>query len=454
MRRRLAVFAGLLVLAAGLTGAGCAVPTLGRPKAQDLTPAVDRVEAEINSALLRRGVSPAEVRAGGRAESRLAKTANARWTHRSFTLVAQPTFCDLTPADYAAAVREGARRAGARVREVGKAESGAASAPAVRLTVELPVRVGRQSLIIEALEITIVPPGAAGRAGAGEEGAGERESLGPEPEPQESGDPPRVALIIDDWGYEQVVAWDFLALPVPLTMAVIPFLPASERLARAGHAHGWEILVHLPMEPESARLGQEEGMLRVDMTEEELRQAVQEALAAVPFAAGVNNHKGSRATRDPRVMRVVLGELAARGFFFVDSRTSPSSVAGRIAREQGLAYGENLLFLDGQPDVGYIRQNLQALVQAAERNGYAIGIGHVRKETLSALQTELPLLLQRGVVFTPVQQLVRPDFRYRWWPAVRPPRVPPRPPATAPTPSPPPVQPAAPAPPAPAPEPA
>ncbi|MGE5554099.1 MAG: divergent polysaccharide deacetylase family protein, partial [Betaproteobacteria bacterium] len=406
MQRKVTLRGSLLALAAaiGLAVTGCAVPVLSRQA--DLTPAVDRVERAIGAALLRQGVALAEVRTGVQAETVHSRSPNARWTHRSYTIVAHPTFRQLKPSDYAAAVREGVRRAGARAREDCRL-SPRGAVETVRFAVLVPVRIGRQRLTIDALAITIVPPDTP----PADEGVDASPSRA-EAEPESEGSP-RVALIIDDWGYEQPFASEFFALPVPLTMAVLPHRPASERLAREGHERGWEVLVHLPLEPESPREA-EAGMIRVAMSDGAVRRAVAEALAAVPYAVGVNNHKGSRATRDRRVVNAMLDEVSARRFFLVDSRTSPASVVGEMARERGLAYGENLLFLDGRSDPDYIRHMLRIVAQAAERNGYAIGIGHVREATLAALRAELPLLLQRGVAFVPVGQLVRPDFRYRW----------------------------------------
>lgn len=381
------LLAAVLVAVVSVTlWSGCARPVLGPVRTMDLTPAVGRAEGEINAALLRLGVAPAEVETGVRTTTRtITQPVRARWTHRAFTIVAEPTFRDLAPADYAAAVREGAGRAGARVTGVAGAAAGAATGTR-RLTVEVPVRVAGRSLVLDAFEITVVPP----------------ERLAPAP----SG-AARVALIIDDWGLDSQVAEEFFALPVPLTMAVIPFLPASEALARTGHAHGWDVLVHLPMQPEDPRQDEGKGMIRVTMSDEEIRRRVAEDLAAVPYAVGVNNHKGSRATQDPRVVNLVLDEVVARGLFFVDSRTSSRSVAAGLARNRGVAYGENYLFLDGRADVGYIRQNLRTLVGAATRNGVAIGIAHVRPHTLAALQAELPDLLRSGVTFVPVHEVVQ-----------------------------------------------
>lgn len=394
---------GLVILCGVLAAvaAGCtSAPTLRRTERTYLPGVADRAVAEIDAALLRLGASPAEVRRDlVRATASLDQPVPISWTRWTFTLLAFPTFRELTPEDYAKAVREGARLAG------GEAVAVTAGPDAsLHLEVKVPVKAGGRRMKVEALKITVRPPDR-------EPVAVRRPVDQPTPAAPRSGGAPQVALIIDDWGYEQSFASDFFSLPVPLTMAVIPFLPAGEHLALAGQAHGWEVILHLPMEAENHEYASTPGLIRVGMSETEIEAAVDRALAAVPQADGVNNHMGSRATQDPRVMRTVLNRLSSRNLFFVDSRTTPASVAAAQAKERGMAYGENALFLDNKKSVEYTRAQLRSLAAAAEVHGYAIGIGHVRRETLTALQLELPRLIQEGVRFVLARDVVGTDFR-------------------------------------------
>ena len=60
---------------------------------------------------------------------------------------------------------------------------------------------------------------------------------------------PKLAFVIDDWGHRWEAAEGFLELQVPMTFAVLPYLPkTSEHAARAAAA-GYEVILHLPMEP-------------------------------------------------------------------------------------------------------------------------------------------------------------------------------------------------------------
>lgn len=199
---------------------------------------------------------------------------------------------------------------------------------------------------------------------------------------------PKVAIVLDDWGYDYPEAVQTMFnLPVKLNMAVIPGLPKSTEQALLGFARGWEVMLHLPMEPESPgwRLG-EYGVL-TKMSDDEIRRTVHKALEAVPAISGVNNHMGSKATADARVMRVVLEELAKRGLFFVDSHTTGATVVAKVATGvRNIRIAENQVFLDNESDIDYILKRLELLVEVARRQGQALGIGHLRPNTAKALE--------------------------------------------------------------------
>src|SRR5207302_1354579 len=111
-----------------------------------------------------------------------------------------------------------------------------------------------------------------------------------------------------------------------------PDLPYSTAIAEEAAARGIQVILHLPLEPDDATIRLGEGGIRVAMSDEEIRRTVAADLATVPSAVGANNHMGSLGTSDPRVMRAVMGEMRTRHLFFVDSVTSPHSVAAQVAR--------------------------------------------------------------------------------------------------------------------------
>jgi polysaccharide deacetylase 2 family uncharacterized protein YibQ len=224
-----------------------------------------------------------------------------------------------------------------------------------------------------------------------------------------------VAIIVDDVGYNAAVIREFTALPYALTFSVLPGVERSRELARACSAAGFEVMLHLPMEPLNSRLDPGPGCITVEMTDDQIAALVEDDLAAVPAAVGVNNHMGSRATADPRVMRAVLSVLRRQGLLFVDSRTTGSSVAGQVAAELGVPHAARSVFLDTnlRPEPGTAEEFLELaqervgeLGRLAQRRGCAIGICHYREQTAQMLARLLPSLREAGIEIVSVSQLI------------------------------------------------
>lgn len=229
---------------------------------------------------------------------------------------------------------------------------------------------------------------------------------------------PRVALVIDDLG-QRLGGPDaaLLDLPVPLTLAVLPGRPQSRAIAdRATTPRGpddparRELFLHLPMEPEgypSPDPGP--GALLRGQSPAQVAGLLDGALASVPGAVGVNNHMGSAATADSLLMSALMAALAERGLRFLDSLTTPRSVAWRAAREAGVPTTRNRIFLDAAPaDEATIAARLAELVATARRSGAAVGIAHPHAATAAVLARDVPRYQQEGVRFVTVSELMPP----------------------------------------------
>ena len=213
------------------------------------------------------------------------------------------------------------------------------------------------------------------------------------PEPRE----PRMAIVIDDVGYSLAGLKEFLALPFPLAFSVLPDLPHSREAGRLIAAAGKELLVHLPMEPSSGT-NPGPGAVLTSQSDAEIRLLLEQSLERLPQAVGLNNHMGSRATADPRVMGVVMDFLRGRGLFFLDSRTTADTLGPEIAGQLGVSLLERDVFLDNQNSAAYIEAALQHGVRAARLRGSAVLIGHVQNlELAGELRRLLPGLTGAGV---------------------------------------------------------
>lgn len=217
-----------------------------------------------------------------------------------------------------------------------------------------------------------------------------------------------IALIIDDFGDR----WDrpsksFLDLGADITMSVLPGRKMSSEVARELRERGFEVILHLPMEPLNSPYKNDGYIILADMDRREILRVIQRSLDDVPGIVGVNNHMGSRVTSDRRSITAVLEELKAKNLYFVDSRTTAASVAGEVAQVLGLRYGERDVFFDVEREKDTIRNRLWELTRKAKVNGFSIGIGHCHPMTLEVLQEEIPKIQAKGFRFVHVSEVVR-----------------------------------------------
>jgi hypothetical protein len=208
---------------------------------------------------------------------------------------------------------------------------------------------------------------------------------------------PRLAFIIDDLGYDQRADDAALSLPGPLTVSVLPNLPLSKEIATEAHSRGYQVILHLPMQPDSATVRHEDVQLLPGMGAEQVRQAVTGMLATVPFAVGANNHEGSRATSDAQLMGELMPVLRERNLFFIDSRTTAQTVAYQVAQRDGVRSTYRKVFLDDTPTPEAVMAQIQLAERDARRDGWAIAIGHPHPATIAALREELPHIQGRSI---------------------------------------------------------
>jgi polysaccharide deacetylase 2 family uncharacterized protein YibQ len=216
-----------------------------------------------------------------------------------------------------------------------------------------------------------------------------------------------IVLVIDDFGYrDDSISDGFLNLSVPITCAVLPGHIQSSRFAKKAINAGKEVIIHMPMQSTVSSSGEEEFKLKTGMTSEEIEWRLNEALNEIPEAVGINNHQGSKATTDGKVMAVVASVLKNKNKFFLDSRTSSKTVGESTMRSVGVPTARRHIFLDNDLNIKNISKQLNKLVDVSEKNGLAIGIGHVKGNTLKVLEREIPDLLERGFDFKFLSQVV------------------------------------------------
>lgn len=205
---------------------------------------------------------------------------------------------------------------------------------------------------------------------------------------------PRVAVVIDDLGHGSPEWLERLGkLGIPVTVAALPFQEQTRMACERARSLGFEILLHLPMEPlgyPGPHKNPGPGAILASDREAEIRSRVKAAISEVPKAAGVNNHMGSRITPDRARMTWVLEEVKARGLFFVDSRTEKDSLAFEISRKLGIPTVQRKVFLDDDRTQKGIAQQWARAMSLAEREREVLIIGHYQPETIEALESLVP----------------------------------------------------------------
>lgn len=216
----------------------------------------------------------------------------------------------------------------------------------------------------------------------------------------------KIAIVIDDWGYNLDNLYLLEEIKYPLTASVLPRLNYSKAVAAGLHKLGVQVILHLPMEPhEKFRL--EKNTIMASMDEESIIDIIAQDLADIQYAQGVSNHMGSKATEDLRTMNIVLNELKKRNLFFLDSLVSAKTICSHLAAQLHIGFAKRDVFLDNKEEAGYIKGQINKLKTKARVYGRAIGIGHDRRITLEVLKEVMPELEKEGYKFVFVSELVR-----------------------------------------------
>ena len=216
---------------------------------------------------------------------------------------------------------------------------------------------------------------------------------------------PLVAILIDDMGYNLPINNQFLKLEAPLSFSFLPTAPHTPMLAKKAKDLGKDVLIHLPLEPVNSAIDPGPGVLRLSMDFDSMLQTLRKDLDAVPGAIGVNNHMGSKFTTSKKGMELILTEIKRRGLFFVDSKTTPDSVAYVTARSMGIPAAERAVFLDHDTQKESIRREIKKMVKLSMENGCVLAIGHPTPNTWKVLYEELPRVRKR-VKIVPVHKIL------------------------------------------------
>ncbi len=215
----------------------------------------------------------------------------------------------------------------------------------------------------------------------------------------------KLAIIIDDAGYNLQKLKRLLDFPGKLTIAVLPQVTYSRQSAELIQKAGKEVILHLPMQPQ----GNENagpGVITIDLDEEEIIATLTLNFSTVPYAKGANNHMGSLATADERIVKIIVNYCKQHNLFFLDSKTTSHSVITELASAYNLPVLSRDIFLDNEKGKDQIKENLIKGMELAHRYGSAVLIGHISDEMTDVLNEMYPLFIKQGYELVTASELL------------------------------------------------
>ncbi len=218
----------------------------------------------------------------------------------------------------------------------------------------------------------------------------------------------KVALLVDDMGYSLKTLRELTALNLSLTIAILPYSPWAKETAQMAQKNNMEVILHLPLESlnDFNANAKTEGLIHSGMSEEAVLEMLETNLTQVPFIKGVNNHMGSKITAERETMSLILARLKQYKLYFIDSVTSGSSIAFKLAKEMSIASAYRNVFLDSEKGEEFILKQFKQLLRQAQSRGMAVGICHPYASTLKVLSENLELFAEYNCEVVFASQIV------------------------------------------------
>lgn len=216
----------------------------------------------------------------------------------------------------------------------------------------------------------------------------------------------KLVFVFDDAGHNMSQLENFVTLPFPISVAVLPKIAHSAEAAARVRKSGNEVMLHQPMQAINAKANPGAGAILPEMSNDEVTATVRANIAEIAPVAGVNNHEGSLISEDEFKMMAVLEATKASGAFYLDSRTTSQTRVPQAAMELGMGYYARNIFLDNTKKRDDILNEIRKGLDVANKTGCAIMIGHVwSSDVLPSILRELyPILVSKGYTFSTVSK--------------------------------------------------
>ncbi len=216
----------------------------------------------------------------------------------------------------------------------------------------------------------------------------------------------KIAIIIDDMGIDKFRTRQIINLNPNITVSFLPYSPDLDKYVEMAHNNGNEIMAHIPMQPKNKKLNPGPDFLNVNMEQEQIENFLNNQLAKIKYASGMNNHMGSEFTENKDKMGYVMNYLTKTSLFFVDSLTSGKSKGEELAKEYNIPYLIRDIFIDHTVGKVSALKQLEKAEKTAKKRGYAIAIGHPKDATIEALKDWIPTLPGKNIILVPASRLI------------------------------------------------
>lgn len=197
-------------------------------------------------------------------------------------------------------------------------------------------------------------------------------------------DKPKIAIIIDD-----ISSSKELRLVKSINLDITPSIFPKTKLWKNTPKLAKNLpffMVHLPLEAKSYT-NKDTKWIKKGASKEYINTYIKQIKTDFPNVGFINNHTGSLFTQSKKDMTNLLSILKKYDITFVDSVTTNHSYIEKLQRQKNKLFLRRDVFLDNSKNVAYIKRQLRSLFYHANKNGYAIAIGHPSTKTIKAIKS-------------------------------------------------------------------
>ena len=225
-------------------------------------------------------------------------------------------------------------------------------------------------------------------------------------------DRPKIALIVTGLGLSQAVTEAAIALlPGAVTLAFDPYAADLQGWADKARQAGHEILMMVPMEPETFPIDDPgpQGLMTINSEVENLLR-LEFILSRMQGYVGVVTAMGSKFNKDESQTEAFLKSLKQRGLLFVDGSADQKSLAPALAEKIQLPKAFADLVLDTIPTKEAIDAKLADLESDVRLNAVGVALMDAYPVSIERIATWAAGLTERNVTLAPVSAVVDRQF--------------------------------------------